>query len=104
MLLCADAGTANRYRVAGLAILDHRSYEPVDIISRPSVFSNRGRQFFRMMYGCVEWTIKVSVASHPTFDRHTLTTMGRMPIIGMDWREFETVQLAGAALRREAVF
>lgn len=104
MLLAGNPGPPSRYGIAGLALVHHRSGDLVDMISRPTIIADSRRQFFQMMYGCVEWTIKLTRASHSVFDRQALDASGRMPIRGVDWRTLPTVQLAGAGLRGEVTF
>ena len=101
MILAGDPGPVGRYRIAALAAIHHRSHELVEMISSPQIVSDHGRRFFQMMYGGVEWTIKLSSASHLTFDKRTLNAAGEMPVLGWDWREIPAIQMAGAALRGE---
>jgi hypothetical protein len=60
-----------------------------------------GQRYYGMMYGGVEWWVRVSSHADPKFDRLALQQDGRMPIKAMPWNEFPVIQAAANALRGE---
>ena len=79
-LLDRNPGSRLQYPIAGRAVIHHRTNRIVPIITQPTVCMMESHRYFTMVYGGVEWWIKLSSQRHQHFEELFLRPDGRMPI------------------------
>ena len=99
-LLERNPGARLEYPIAGRAVIHHRTRHIVPIITHASVCTIESHRYFSMVYGGVEWWIKLSSHRHRRFEETFLHTDGRMSIGAVPWTNVPAIQRASAALRK----
>ena len=98
-LLERNPGGQLEYPITGRAVIHHRTNRIVPIITQPSVCMMECHRYFTMVYGGVEWWIKLSSHRHRRFEELFLHADGRMPFGAVPWTEVPAILHASAALR-----
>lgn len=100
LLLSKDPGPIWQYPIMGIALLDPKNKNLVDIITMPVQARFEGHRCYSMAYGGVNWWIAVS--SHPSKEwlGAAVSESGDIPLVGMPWTELGLMRQAAQLLRR----
>ena len=98
-LLEVDPGSWLQYPIAGRAVIHHQTRCIVPIITQPTVYRYESHHYHTMVYGGVEWWIKVSSHRHKQLEELFLRTDGEMPFRSVLWNEVPSIVRASAALQ-----
>lgn len=98
-LLERDPGGKLEYPIAGRAVIHNKTRRIVPIITQPSVWRIESHRYFTMVYGGVEWWIKLSKHRHKHFEELFLRMDGRIPFSAVSWNMVPSILRASAALR-----
>lgn len=98
-LLDRNPGDRLDYPIAGRAVIHHQTNRIIlRVMTQPTVRMNESHRYFTMVYGGVEWWIKLSSHRHQRFEERCLRPDGRMPFGAVPWTEIPAILRASAAL------
>ena len=99
LLLDPDPGRHFQYPICGQAVVHHTTNQLIRAITQPCVYNIDSHRYYAIMYGGVEWWIKVSRHRHKPLEALFLRPDGTLPLSAIPWNEIPVIQRAAAALR-----
>ena len=99
LILSRNPGEAWEYPILGRAIVHHETKHLIHMVSGAVQSSSEGHRCYGMLYGGVEWCIRVSSHRDKDFESDCLQPNGEMPFRAVPWNEIQVIQWAAEALR-----
>lgn len=94
LLLSCDPGEPEQFQLAGSIVIDPKSAKILPIITRPTQFRYNSQRYFTMVYGGVEWWIKLSSHKERGFEQIILDPNGHMPLSVASGSEIPAIRQA----------
>lgn len=99
LLLARNPGRPDQYPIFAHAVVRHDTHRIVQMVSRAHGSFYGGRPCYGMMYGGVQWWIRVTSGRHHQYETVALRPDGSMPFSAVPWNEVGVVLEARDALR-----
>lgn len=99
MILARDPGSPRLYPIYGYAIVHHKTWSLVRIVSAPESLTFQGHRCYGMMFGGAYWCYGVSSHRNRDLELVGLRADGRMPFHAVPWNEVGIMQDAAQMLR-----
>jgi hypothetical protein len=102
LLLSRSSGRPEQYPIFGYAIVCPDTSRVVQCVSKAEASSFGGRPCYAMIYGGVQWWVRVTSSRHAEFENIALRVDGSMALASIPWHEISILQEASRALQTGA--